>query len=153
MKSQTASCDRTGLLRVGPYTTRLSAAIFGYPVPCRHPDHPGRWPLQGRSKPRHASRSTFPHRTRTSKTAYDRATQSVQKILALAQKNGVAESDLSSGVLTISPFFEEEESAIVTRAGPTTLESTRLHKTRIAPGKLGGRWDRGYSLADVCTFR
>src|SRR5262245_61345341 len=40
------------------------------------------------------------------KTAYDRASQSVQKILALAQKNGVAPTDISSGVLTIRPFYE-----------------------------------------------
>jgi uncharacterized protein YggE len=40
------------------------------------------------------------------KTAYDRASQSVQKILALAQKNGVAQNDISSGVLTIRPFYE-----------------------------------------------
>jgi hypothetical protein len=77
----------------------------------------------------------------------------VQKILALAQNNGVRESDLFGGILAISPFFGDEESAIVSRAGPTTLESTRLHKTRIAPGKIGGRWDRGYSLADVFTWR
>jgi len=42
------------------------------------------------------------------KTAYDRASQSVQKILALAQKNGVAQNDISSGVLTIRPFYEGE---------------------------------------------
>jgi uncharacterized protein YggE len=40
------------------------------------------------------------------KTAYDRASQSVQKILALAQKNGVAQSDISSRVLSIRPFYE-----------------------------------------------
>lgn len=40
------------------------------------------------------------------KAAYDRASQSVQKILALAQKNGIAQSDISSGVLTIRPFYE-----------------------------------------------
>lgn len=40
------------------------------------------------------------------KTAYDRASQSVQKILALAQKNGIAQSDISCGVLTIRPFYE-----------------------------------------------
>lgn len=40
------------------------------------------------------------------KTAYDRASQSREKILALARKNGVAQGDVSSGVLTIRPFFE-----------------------------------------------
>lgn len=38
------------------------------------------------------------------KTAYDRASEFVQKILALAQNNGVAPSDISGGVLTIRPF-------------------------------------------------
>jgi uncharacterized protein YggE len=39
------------------------------------------------------------------KTACDRTSQSVQKILALAQKNGVAQNDISNGVLTIRPFY------------------------------------------------
>jgi uncharacterized protein YggE len=49
--------------------------------------------------------STFPRR-KDVKTAYDRASESVQKILALAENNGVAPSDISGGVLTIRPFYE-----------------------------------------------
>ena len=40
------------------------------------------------------------------KPTYDRASQSLQKILALAEKNGIAKSDISSGVLTVRPFYE-----------------------------------------------
>jgi len=42
------------------------------------------------------------------KPTYDRASQSLQKILALAEKNGIAKSDISSGVLTVRPFYEGE---------------------------------------------
>ena len=40
------------------------------------------------------------------KPTYDRASQSLQKILALAEKNGVGKSDISTGVLTVRPFYE-----------------------------------------------
>ena len=40
------------------------------------------------------------------KPTYDRASQSLQKILALAEKNGIAKSDISTGVLTVRPFYE-----------------------------------------------
>jgi uncharacterized protein YggE len=40
------------------------------------------------------------------KPTYDRASQSLQKILILAEKNGIAKSDVSSGVLTVRPFYE-----------------------------------------------
>jgi uncharacterized protein len=40
------------------------------------------------------------------KPTYDRASQSLQKILTLAEKNGIAKSDISSGVLTVRPFYE-----------------------------------------------
>ena len=40
------------------------------------------------------------------KPTYDRASQSLQKILALAERNGVGKSDISTGVLTVRPFYE-----------------------------------------------
>jgi uncharacterized protein len=40
------------------------------------------------------------------KPTYDRASQSLQKILTLAEKNGIPKSDISSGVLTVRPFYE-----------------------------------------------
>jgi uncharacterized protein YggE len=40
------------------------------------------------------------------KPTYDRASQSLQKILTLAEKNGIGKSDISSGVLTVRPFYE-----------------------------------------------
>jgi uncharacterized protein YggE len=40
------------------------------------------------------------------KPTYDRASQSLQKILTLAEKNGIGKGDISSGVLTVRPFYE-----------------------------------------------
>ncbi|HVO57950.1 MAG TPA: SIMPL domain-containing protein [Dongiaceae bacterium] len=40
------------------------------------------------------------------KPTYDRAAQSLQRILALAEKNGVGRADISSGVLTIRPYYD-----------------------------------------------
>ena len=40
------------------------------------------------------------------KPTYDRASQSLQKILSLADKNGIAKQDISAGVLTVRPFYE-----------------------------------------------
>lgn len=40
------------------------------------------------------------------KPTYDRASQSLQKILTLAEKNGVPKQDISAGVLTVRPFYE-----------------------------------------------
>ncbi len=40
------------------------------------------------------------------KTTYANASQSMQKIIALADKNGVAKADVASGVLTVRPFYE-----------------------------------------------
>jgi hypothetical protein len=40
------------------------------------------------------------------KPTYDRASQSLQKILSLAEKNGIAKSDIATGVLTVRPFYE-----------------------------------------------
>ncbi len=40
------------------------------------------------------------------KRAYDTATQSMQRIVDIAQRNGLAKDDIRSGVLTVSPIYE-----------------------------------------------
>jgi len=45
------------------------------------------------------------------KPAYDRAAQSIQKIVALADKNGLKKEDVSSGVLTVSPTYDRKNRA------------------------------------------
>ena len=40
------------------------------------------------------------------RTTYDKAAQAMQKIVALAEKNGLPKSDLVNGVLTVRPFYE-----------------------------------------------
>jgi len=39
------------------------------------------------------------------KRAYDGATQSVHRIVALAQRNGLKKEDVSAGVLTVAPSY------------------------------------------------
>lgn len=43
------------------------------------------------------------------KQTYDRASQSIQKIIALAEKNGLQKEDVSSGVLTVRPYYDGEK--------------------------------------------
>jgi uncharacterized protein YggE len=45
------------------------------------------------------------------KPAYDRASQSIQKIVALADRNGLKKGDISSGVLTVSPSYDRKNRA------------------------------------------
>lgn len=40
------------------------------------------------------------------KQAYEGATQSMQKIVALAERNKLKKEDISTGVLTVTPFYE-----------------------------------------------
>jgi uncharacterized protein YggE len=40
------------------------------------------------------------------KPAYDKASQALQKIVALAEKNGISKSDVYSGVLLVTPYYE-----------------------------------------------
>ncbi|MBZ5539626.1 MAG: SIMPL domain-containing protein [Acidobacteriia bacterium] len=40
------------------------------------------------------------------KLAYDKATQSMRKIVDLAERNGLKKDDISMGVLTVQPFYE-----------------------------------------------
>lgn len=42
------------------------------------------------------------------KLTYDQAAASMQKIINLAEKNGLKTEDISSGVLTVRPFYEGE---------------------------------------------
>ncbi|HXN23702.1 MAG TPA: SIMPL domain-containing protein [Candidatus Dormibacteraeota bacterium] len=39
------------------------------------------------------------------KTTYDRASQAMQRIVALAERNGVKKEDVSSGILTVTPYY------------------------------------------------
>jgi uncharacterized protein YggE len=39
------------------------------------------------------------------KAAYDKASQSTQNIVALAEKNGLKKEDISSGALTVTPYY------------------------------------------------
>src|SRR2546428_666635 len=43
------------------------------------------------------------------KQAYDRASQSMQKIISLAENNGLTKEDLTSGVLTVRPYYDGEK--------------------------------------------
>jgi uncharacterized protein len=40
------------------------------------------------------------------RTTYARASESMQKIAALAEQNGLKKEDISSGVLTVSPYYD-----------------------------------------------
>ena len=40
------------------------------------------------------------------KAAYDKAAQSMQKIVALAERNGLKKEDVVTGVLTVQPYYE-----------------------------------------------
>jgi uncharacterized protein len=43
------------------------------------------------------------------KQTYDRASQATQKIISLAEKNGLAKEDLASGVLTVRPYYDGDK--------------------------------------------
>ncbi len=43
------------------------------------------------------------------KQTYDRASQAIQKIIALANKNGLQKEDVASGVLTVRPYYDGEK--------------------------------------------
>jgi uncharacterized protein YggE len=40
------------------------------------------------------------------KPAYDKASQALQKVVALAEKNGISKADVYSGVLLVTPYYE-----------------------------------------------
>nr|HEV7954468.1 SIMPL domain-containing protein [Candidatus Acidoferrales bacterium] len=40
------------------------------------------------------------------KPAYDKASQALQKVVALAEKNGLSKADIFSGVLLVTPYYE-----------------------------------------------
>src|SRR5215470_6123546 len=43
------------------------------------------------------------------RTTYDKASQAMHKIVALAEKNGLPKSDVVNGVLTVKPFYEGDK--------------------------------------------
>lgn len=43
------------------------------------------------------------------KQTYDRASQAMQRIISLAEKNGVGKEELASGVLTVRPYYDSEK--------------------------------------------
>lgn len=43
------------------------------------------------------------------KTTYGRASESMRKIVALAEQNGLRKDDISSGVLTVRPYYDNEK--------------------------------------------
>lgn len=43
------------------------------------------------------------------KQTYERASQSMQRIISLAEKNGLAKEDLTSGVLTVRPYYDGDK--------------------------------------------
>jgi uncharacterized protein YggE len=43
------------------------------------------------------------------KQTYDRASESMRRIAALAEKNGLQKADVSSGVLTVRPYYEGDK--------------------------------------------
>jgi uncharacterized protein len=40
------------------------------------------------------------------KPAYDKASQALQKVVALAERNGISKADIYSGVLLVTPYYE-----------------------------------------------
>ena len=90
------------------------------------------------------------------KATYDSASQSMQKIIALAEKNGVPKPDVVNGVLTVRPFYEgdrKKKAKSYLVQGQITLKNRDFSK--IGP-ILEGSVDDGitdfrsltYSLAD-----
>ena len=90
------------------------------------------------------------------RTTYDRASQAMTKIVALADKNGVPKSDVVNGVLTVRPFYEgdrKKRAKSYSVQGQVTLKIRDFSK--IGP-ILEGSVDDGitdfrslaYSLAD-----
>jgi len=43
------------------------------------------------------------------KQTYDRASESMRRIAALAEKNGLQKADVSSGVLTVRPYYDSDK--------------------------------------------
>jgi uncharacterized protein YggE len=65
------------------------------------------------------------------KAAYDKASQAMQNIVALAEKNGLKKGDISSGALTVTPQLwrrPQETSEVVSRTGAGCVQSARFFK-------------------------
>ncbi len=90
------------------------------------------------------------------KPAYDKATQSMRKIVELAERNGLKKEDISTGVLTVTPFYEGDRKK---RAKSFSVQGRIVLKVRDF-SKLGSLMDESvqdgiadfrslsYSLAD-----
>lgn len=90
------------------------------------------------------------------KPAYDKATQSMRKIVDLAERNGLKKEDISTGVLTVTPFYEGDRKK---RAKSFSVQGRIVLKVRDF-SKLGPLMDESvqdgiadfrslsYSLAD-----
>ena len=59
------------------------------------------------------------------KQTYDRASQSMQKIIALAEKSGILKEDLYSGVLTVRPWYDGDRKKNAKSYSVTGQISTR----------------------------
>jgi len=65
------------------------------------------------------------------KPAYENASQAMQKIVALAAKNDVKKEDVSSGVLTVVPYYSgdwKKTREIISRAGTNRYQGARFLK-------------------------
>jgi uncharacterized protein YggE len=65
------------------------------------------------------------------KQSYDLASQAMQKIVSLAEKNGVKKEDVSSGVLTVRPYYDgdrRKKAKYYTVQGQITLKVREFSK-------------------------
>jgi uncharacterized protein len=90
------------------------------------------------------------------KQTYDRASESMQRIVSLAEKHGLQKADVSSGVLTVRPYYDgdkRKKAKYYTVQGQITLQVRDF--TRLGP-IMEGSVDDGitdfrsltYTLAD-----
>jgi len=72
------------------------------------------------------------------KPTYDKASQSMQKIVRLAERNGLKKEDVSSGVLTVTPYYDgdKKKDEIVSGARPHRAQGTRFFETRGSHGRI-----------------
>lgn len=79
------------------------------------------------------------------KSTYDRASASMQKIINLAEKNGLQKIDISSGVLTVRPYYEGDrkkkaksysvtgESLSASTISPSSAPSSKIPSKTVLP--------------------
>ena len=83
------------------------------------------------------------------KQTCDSAAGSMQKIISLAEKNGLRKEDISSGVLTVTPYYEgdQKKSEILWCAGANYAARSRFLQTRPATGGISRRWNYRFPFA------